>query len=149
MVILSDGEALSYGQCILATGASPKPLPVPGAEESGVRYLRSRRQARALREAAAAARSAVVIGSGFIGCEAAASLARQGLAVTLVSMEDAPQAARLGGAASRILQAWLEGDGVSLRLGAEVEAIEGGRFRLADGSQRRRRLAAGRRGRAA
>ena len=133
-VILSDGEALGYGQCILATGASPKPLPVPGADGPGVRYLRSRHQARELREAAAAARSAVVIGSGFIGCEAAASLARRGLAVTLVSMEDAPQAARLGDAASRILQAWLEDDGVSLRLGAGVEAIEGGQVRLADGT---------------
>ena len=98
-VILSDGETLRYGQCILATGASPKPLPVPGAEGAGVRYLRSRHQARELREAAAAARSAVLIGSGFIGCEAAASLSRRGLAVTLVSMEDGPQAARLGEAA--------------------------------------------------
>ena len=46
-------------------------------------------------------------------------------------MEDGPQAARLGELASQILQAWLEDDGVSLRLGAEVEAIEGGRVRLA------------------
>ena len=131
VVTLSDGEALGYGQCILATGASPKSLPVPGAEGADVRYLRSRRQARELRGAAAAARSAVVVGSGFIGCEAAASLARRGLAVTLVSMEDAPQAARLGDAAGQVLRAWLEDDGVSLRLGAEVEAIEGGRVRLA------------------
>ncbi len=131
VVALSGDETLGYGWCILATGASPKPLPVPGAESSGVFYLRSRRQARQLREAAAAARSAVVVGSGFIGCEAAASLARRGLAVTLVSMEDGPQAARLGEAASQVLRAWLEDDGVSLRLGAQVEAIEGGRVRLA------------------
>jgi NADPH-dependent 2,4-dienoyl-CoA reductase/sulfur reductase-like enzyme len=131
VVTLCDGETLSYGWCILATGAGPKPLPVPGAEGSAVRYLRSRRQARELREAAAAARSAVVVGSGFIGCEAAASLARRGLAVTLVSMEDGPQAARLGEAVSGVLRAWLEDDGVSLRLGAQVEAIEAGRVRLA------------------
>jgi 3-phenylpropionate/trans-cinnamate dioxygenase ferredoxin reductase subunit len=117
----------------LATGALPKPLPVPGAGP-GVRYLRSRQQARELREAAAAARSAVVTGPGFIGCEAAASLARRGLAVTLVSMEDGPQAVRLGEASSRILQGWLKDDDVSLRLGTEVEAIEDGRIRLADGS---------------
>ena len=131
VVTLGDGETLSYGRCILATGASPKPLPVPGAEGSGVRYLRSRRQARELREAAAASRSAVVVGSGFIGCEAAASLARRGLAVTLVSMEEGPQAARLGDAASKVLRAWLEDEGVSLRLGVQVEAIEDGRVRLA------------------
>ena len=131
VVVLSDGQTLSYGSCILATGASPKPLPVPGADGSGVYYLRSRHQARDLREAAATARSAVVVGSGFIGCEAAASLARRGLAVTLVSMEDGPQAARLGKAASQILRAWLADDGVSLRLGVKVESIEAGRVRLA------------------
>jgi 3-phenylpropionate/trans-cinnamate dioxygenase ferredoxin reductase component len=130
-VTLSDGRTLSYGWCLLATGASPKPLPVPGGEGSGVRYLRSRQQAAQLRAAAAAARSAVVVGSGFIGCEAAASLARRGLAVTLVSMEDGPQAARLGDAASQLLREWLEEEGVSLRLGAQVEAIEDGRVRLA------------------
>jgi hypothetical protein len=48
-------------------------------------------------------------------------------------MEDGPQADRLGDAASGILQAWLEGDDVSLRPGATVEAIEDGRVRLADG----------------
>jgi 3-phenylpropionate/trans-cinnamate dioxygenase ferredoxin reductase component len=131
VVALSDGDILSYSRCILATGASPKPLPVTGAEGSDVRYLRSRRQARELRDAAAAARSAVVVGSGFIGCEAAAALGRRGLAVTLVSMEDSPQAARLGDAASQVLRGWLEDDGVSLRLGAQVQAIEGGRVRLA------------------
>ena len=131
VVTFGDGETLGYGWCILACGALPKPLPVPGAEDSGVRYLRSRRQASGLREAAAVARSAVVVGSGFIGCEAAASLARRGLAVTLVSREDGPQVARLGEAASGVLRAWLEDDGVSLRLGVEVEAIERGRVRLA------------------
>jgi NADPH-dependent 2,4-dienoyl-CoA reductase/sulfur reductase-like enzyme len=134
VVTLSGGETLSYGWCIWATGASPKPLPVPGAEGSGVRYLRSRRQAAELRDAAAAARSAVVVGSGFIGCEAAASLARRGLAVTLVSMEDGPQAARLGDAASQVLRGWLEDEGVSLRLGVKVEALEAGRVRLAGGN---------------
>jgi 3-phenylpropionate/trans-cinnamate dioxygenase ferredoxin reductase subunit len=131
ILILSDGDTLSYHSCVLATGAAPKPLPVPAAEGSGAYYLRSRQQARELREAAAAARSAVVVGSGFIGCEAAASLARRGLAVTLVSMEDGPQAARLGDAASQILRAWLADDGVSLRLGVKVESIEAGRVRLA------------------
>jgi len=131
VLTLAGGETLGYDWCLLATGAAPKPLPVPGAEGSSVYYLRSRQQAKRLRDAAAAARSAVVVGSGFIGCEAAASLARRGLAVTLVSMEDTPQAARLGEAAGQVLREWLEGEGVSLRLGAEVEAIEDGQVRLA------------------
>jgi 3-phenylpropionate/trans-cinnamate dioxygenase ferredoxin reductase component len=131
IVTLSDDETLGYGCCVLATGASPKPLPVSGADGPEVRYLRSRRQARELRDAAAVARSAVVIGSGFIGCEAAASLARRGAAVTLVSMEEGPQAARLGHAASQILRSWLEEEGISLLLGAKVDAIEDGRVLLA------------------
>jgi 3-phenylpropionate/trans-cinnamate dioxygenase ferredoxin reductase component len=132
-VTLEGGQSLSYGSCIIATGAAPKPLPVPGADRSAVRYLRSRRDARELRDAAASAHSAVVVGSGFIGCEAAASLARRGMAVTLVSAEELPQAARLGRAAGERLQAWLEDDGVVLRLGVEVGRIDDGhRVRLTD-----------------
>ena len=130
VLTLANGETIGYDWCVLATGASPKPLPVPGGDRPGIRYLRSRRQARELRATAAGARSAVVVGSGFIGCEAAASLARRGLDVTLVSMEDGPQAARLGDAASQVLRTWLEDEGVSLRLGVQVEAVENGRVRL-------------------
>jgi 3-phenylpropionate/trans-cinnamate dioxygenase ferredoxin reductase component len=126
-VTLDSGETLEYGSCVLATGAAPQPLGVPGDTGAGVRYLRSRRDARELRAVAAAAHSAVVVGSGFIGCEAAASLARRGLAVTLVSVEERPQEGRLGEAAGGRLQGWLEDEGVALRLGAEVERIENGR----------------------
>jgi 3-phenylpropionate/trans-cinnamate dioxygenase ferredoxin reductase component len=78
----------------------------------------------------------VVVGSGFIGCEAAASLARRGLAVTLVTVEDLPQGARLGDAVGGRLREWLEDDGVALRLGVEVEAIDAGRrVRLGGGSE--------------
>jgi 3-phenylpropionate/trans-cinnamate dioxygenase ferredoxin reductase subunit len=135
VITLIGGETLDYDHCILATGATPKPLPVPGGDGPAVYYLRSRGDARRLREAAAAARSAVVVGSGFIGCEAAASLARRGLTVTLVTMENLPQVARLGDAAGQRLRRWLEDDGVTLRLGAEIEAIEDSRrVRLTDGS---------------
>ena len=81
---LGGGETLDYDRLVIATGASPTPLPVPGAQAAHVLQLRSLVQGRALR-AAAETRSAVVIGSGFIGCEAAASLRRRGVAVTLVT----------------------------------------------------------------
>jgi 3-phenylpropionate/trans-cinnamate dioxygenase ferredoxin reductase component len=126
-VVLDSGEPLEYGSCILATGATPQPLGIPGDTGPGVRYLRSRRDAGELRAAAAAAHSAVVVGSGFIGCEAAASLARRGLAVALVTIEDCPQAARLGDAAGDRLKGWLEDEGIVLHLGVEVERIEEGR----------------------
>ena len=64
-----------YDACVLATGAEPALLPVPGATEEWVLLLRSLATARVLRDRAAAAKTAVVVGSGFIGCEAAASLA--------------------------------------------------------------------------
>jgi 3-phenylpropionate/trans-cinnamate dioxygenase ferredoxin reductase component len=135
IVTLSEGQNLAYTSCILATGASPTPLPVPGSGHPAVRYLRSQGHARELRQAAARARSALVIGSGFIGCEAAASLARRGLSVTMLTIEDVPQAARFGDDAGERLRAWLEEEGVQVRLGVQVEAIEEGhRIRLGAGT---------------
>jgi 3-phenylpropionate/trans-cinnamate dioxygenase ferredoxin reductase subunit len=101
---LADAGTITYRWCILATGAAPAPLPVPGADHPVIRLLRSRRDARSLRQAAGRAGSAIVVGSGFIGCEAAASLARRGLSVTMVTTEEAPQAGRLGTAAGERLR---------------------------------------------
>lgn len=135
LLTLSDGTELEYERCILATGANPASLPVPGAADRGVFYLRSQRDARQLRQAATSAHSVVVVGSGFIGCEAAASLARRGLGVTLVTMEDLPQGNRLGQVAGERLHGWLQEEGVILRLGVEVEQVQRGRLvRLSDGS---------------
>jgi len=72
-VQLDDGTTMGFTTCVLATGSSPVPLPIPGAEHPSVLYLRSRVQGELLRRRAEEARSAVVVGSGFIGCEAAAS----------------------------------------------------------------------------
>jgi NADPH-dependent 2,4-dienoyl-CoA reductase/sulfur reductase-like enzyme len=122
---LEGGETLAYRCCVLATGAAAAPLPVPGAGHPGIRLLRSRRDAAALRQAAGQARSAVVVGSGFIGCEAAASLAIRGLDVTVVTVEDLPQADRLGGAVGERLRDWLIADGVSIRPGVQVAGFDG------------------------
>jgi 3-phenylpropionate/trans-cinnamate dioxygenase ferredoxin reductase subunit len=134
-LVLSDGTDLEYGTCILATGASPKSLPVQGGDAAGLFYLRSRNDARRLRQAAASSHSAVVVGSGFIGCEAAASLARRGLAVILATKEQDPQADRLAKHAGRLLRGWLQDEGVTLRSGVEVTEIEDSRLvRLSDGT---------------
>jgi NADPH-dependent 2,4-dienoyl-CoA reductase/sulfur reductase-like enzyme len=125
---LADGTRIGYGQCVLATGATPAALPVPGADDPQVMTLRSLASARRLRAAAERARSAVVVGSGFIGCEAAASLARRGLDVTVVSTETLPQQARLGDEVGERIAGWLRAEGVTLIGGAEVSAIERARL---------------------
>ena len=83
----TDGSRYRYRKLLLATGAEPRRLPVEGADLPGVFTLRSVDDAAAIREAAAKARDAVVVGSGFIGMEVAASLTDLGLEVTLVTRD--------------------------------------------------------------
>lgn len=86
-VATSDGRQYRYRKLLLATGAVPRTLAVDGAGLDGVFSLRSLDDATAIRDRAAQARDAVVVGSGFIGMEAAASLTQLGLGVTLVSRD--------------------------------------------------------------
>ena len=137
-LLLGSGETLRYDACVLATGAEPSVLPVPGATEEWILLLRSLATARVLRDRAEAAHTAIVVGSGFIGCEAAASLAMRGVKVTLVSDEQIPHQQRLGEEAGRRIQAWLEALNIELLLGTGVDAfgeqtvVTGGREIRAD-----------------
>lgn len=126
-VATAQGEQMGYGRLVLATGSRPLPLPVPGGDHPDVALLRRIGDSERLAARAAAGRSAVVIGSGFIGCEAAASLALLGLDVTLVTTEELPQAARLGQEVGRRIAGWLRAGGVRLVTGSPVAAIEDGR----------------------
>lgn len=125
-VVTQSGLAVGFGRCVLATGCEPAVLPVPGADHPDVLRLRFLAQARILRGRAERAGSAIVIGSGFIGCEAAASLAARGVDVTVLSTEELPQLHRLGREVAERLAGWLTGAGVRLVGGAEVAAIEDG-----------------------
>ncbi len=133
-VRVQDGQELGYERLVVATGSHPEPL--PGVDpEAPVFVLRELADARTLVGAAEAAASAVVVGSGFIGCEGAASLARRAVRTTLVTPEPVPQAARLGTWVGGRIEQWLRDLGVELRTGVEVERVEeGGRVRLDDGS---------------
>jgi 3-phenylpropionate/trans-cinnamate dioxygenase ferredoxin reductase component len=122
-VTLSDGTTVRYDRLALATGSSPSRLPVPGADLPGLVYVRDRQSGEALRGIAASGRRVVVIGSGFVGCEAAASLARRGAGVVLVTDEALPHAARLGSDAGARIADWLRADGVELVLSDGVETI--------------------------
>jgi NADPH-dependent 2,4-dienoyl-CoA reductase/sulfur reductase-like enzyme len=120
-----------FDTLILACGAAPEPPPFPGGRRALL--LRSLADARALRDAAGTAGSAVVIGSGFIGCEAAASLAQRGIPTTLVAPEPLPQEKRLGGEAAARLRDLVAEAGARHVGGVSVQEITDAGVRLDSG----------------
>lgn len=124
------GETLAYAGLVLATGARPRPLAVPGAAAPNVHLLRTRADAEGLAADLQACRTqglpVVVVGGGFIGLEVAATARKLGLAVTVV--EAAPRL--LGRVLAPMLSDWFadlhRGHGVTLALGAGVSAVETG-----------------------
>lgn len=120
-----------YDRLILASGSAPVAPPIPGGQRALL--LRSLADAAALRDAAKTANSAVVIGSGFIGCEAAASLAMRGVAVTLVAPEPFPQEKRLGAEAAERLRDLVTTTGARHVGGVSVEEITEAGVRLDNG----------------
>ncbi|MDO9481799.1 MAG: FAD-dependent oxidoreductase [Hydrogenophaga sp.] len=142
-VILGDGSALPYTGLVLATGSTPRALPLPGGDAPGVLALRTRDDASAIADRLAVCiaehKPIVVIGGGFIGLEVAATERKKGLAVTV--LEAAPRL--LGRVLAPVLSDWYaelhRGHGVQLLLGAQVAAIEADAqgvtgVKLADGS---------------
>lgn len=133
-VRLADGTTLPYAKLILATGAEPRRLTVPGAELPHVRVLRSAADARALIAAAAEARHIVIAGSGFIAMEAAAALRDRKLDVTVVSPDHHPFARTLGTAVAEAIMAVHRERGTAFRLGATITRILADRVVLDDGT---------------
>jgi NADPH-dependent 2,4-dienoyl-CoA reductase/sulfur reductase-like enzyme len=129
--VTAGGVSYPFRSMVLACGSSPSPLTVDGG--GSALQLRSLADAERLRYAATNARSAVVIGAGFIGCEAAASLAMRGLAVTLVAPDRVPQAKRLGADAGQRIKRMLEEAGVDYAGGVSVESISDGAVHLDNG----------------
>ncbi|CAN5538545.1 FAD-dependent oxidoreductase [soil metagenome] len=123
---LKSGEEISYESCVLATGSRPIRIPVPGADDPEILLMRTINDSTRLTEKVDGRTRVAVVGSGFIGCEAAASLAMRGAEVSVVSMEEAPQKERLGGEVGERISAWLAEYGVDLRMNSVVEAIERG-----------------------
>jgi 3-phenylpropionate/trans-cinnamate dioxygenase ferredoxin reductase subunit len=123
-VHLEGGQRLAYDACVLATGSEPDRPPIEGAQDPGLHTIRTVDDALRLRAAASSGARAVVVGAGFIACEAAASLVRRGLDVVLVAPEERPQAERLGDRAGELITTLLCEAGVEVRLGAEIERIE-------------------------
>jgi len=142
-VILGDGSALPYTGLVLATGSTPRALPLPGGDAPGVLALRTRDDASAIAERMAVCiaehKPIVVIGGGFIGLEVAATARKKGAVVTV--LEAAPRL--LGRVLAPVLSDWYaelhRSHGVQLVLGAQVAGIEADAqgvtgVKLADGS---------------
>ena len=119
------GDRFGYGKLLLATGAWPRTLQIPGGDLEGVFTLRTVANSKAIRDAASSAERAVVVGAGFIGMEVAASLRQIGKEVSLVHLGrwlfDQLGVEQL----SDELAALYESKGVELVLGNEVEAFHG------------------------
>ncbi|MBN9510792.1 MAG: FAD-dependent oxidoreductase [Alphaproteobacteria bacterium] len=134
-VQLSDGSRLAYGALLLATGAEPIRLAVPGGEMPHVRVLRTLRDSEALIAAAGSARRAVVIGASFIGLEVAASLRARDIEVQVVAPEDRPLARIMGPAIGDMVRAIHEQHGVTFHLGATATAIDEAGVTLSTGAR--------------
>ena len=87
-VVTTAGDEIAYEILLLATGARPRTIDVPGAPLNGVFYLRSMDDSRNIRKHAESAKSAVVLGGGFIGMEVASVLAQKNIRTTMVVRED-------------------------------------------------------------
>ena len=120
----AGSETLSYDRVLLATGSTPRTLDVPGAKLDGVHTLRGWQDAQRIVEEAEGASRAVVVGSSFIGMEAAANLSARGLEVTVISHDEVPFEAVLGADVGRVLQRVHEEHGVTFHLGRGVRRIE-------------------------
>ena len=130
---LWDGTRIGYARCVLATGAAPRALPVPGG--TAVPTLRTLADARRLRATALETPGAAVtvIGGGLIGVEVASSLAALGLRPTLLVRGDRLWGGALGAAVSAWALERLASTGVEVRLEAEVVEVLDGRARTTDG----------------
>ena len=124
-VLLSTGEKIAYDRLLLATGAEPVRLSIPGAERSQVYTLRSLADSNAIIEAAKTSNRAVVIGASFIGLEVAASLRARKLEVHVVAPDKRPMERILGPEMGEFIRALHQQHGVIFHLETKPKAIDG------------------------
>ena len=124
-VSVDGGGRIAYSKLLLCTGASPRPLPLPGADLPGVRYLRLMGDSDALRAAITAPSRVVVIGAGWIGSEVAASARQMGAEVAIIAPGAVPLQRVLGQEVGGVYRDLHAEHGVDLHLSTQIEAIVG------------------------
>jgi NADPH-dependent 2,4-dienoyl-CoA reductase/sulfur reductase-like enzyme len=134
-VLIGSGERLAYDALLIATGAEPRQLPVPGFDRPNVFMLRSLADARAIVEASKGAASVALIGAGFIGMEAAAALRTRGLQVQVVAPEVVPLERVLGREVGGFITGLHQEQGVVFHLRSVAKDFDGKVLTLGDGTR--------------
>jgi 3-phenylpropionate/trans-cinnamate dioxygenase ferredoxin reductase component len=122
-VTLSDDTTVRYDKLLLATGSRPRWLTIPGADSTGVHYLRTYDDASNLNTALKEGSSLAIVGAGWIGLEVAASARQRGVDVTVVETAKVPLSAAVGDEVGKVFAQLHRDHGVDLRLETEVTEI--------------------------
>lgn len=136
-VTLSDGSRAGYDRLLIATGSTPVLPPIRGIHTAGVHTCWTLADARAIAQRAQRGARVLQMGAGFIGCIILEALAARGVQLTVVEMGDRMVPRMMGPTAGGMIRDWCEAQGVRVRTGTRVEAIEPHaplRVRLSDGS---------------
>jgi apoptosis-inducing factor 3 len=136
-VQLGNGKTYSFGALLLATGSDVKKLPIPGARDSDVFYVRTWSDARGLFKRIATAKQVVVVGGSFIGCEVASAIRSRGVDVHVVSRESEPFERSLGAEVGRFFRKLHESHGVIFHVSSSVARFDGNQAILNDGTKLR------------
>jgi NADPH-dependent 2,4-dienoyl-CoA reductase/sulfur reductase-like enzyme/nitrite reductase/ring-hydroxylating ferredoxin subunit len=133
-VVLENGKALDFGALLLATGAEPVRLPIEGATDSQIHYLRTFADSKAIIARAASAKHVVVIGASFIGLEVAASLRARGISVDVVAPERQPLERVMGAEVGAFIRKLHQSHGVIFHLEETVRRVDGRTVTLKSGA---------------
>jgi NADPH-dependent 2,4-dienoyl-CoA reductase/sulfur reductase-like enzyme/nitrite reductase/ring-hydroxylating ferredoxin subunit len=133
-ISLENVRTLEFGALLLATGADPVHLPIEGAIDSQLHYLRTFADSKAIIAKATSAKRVVVIGASFIGLEVAASLRARGILVDVVAPGSQPLEHVLGPEVGLFVRKLHEAHGVTFHLGQTVSRVNGRTVTLTDGT---------------
>jgi NADPH-dependent 2,4-dienoyl-CoA reductase/sulfur reductase-like enzyme len=133
-IVLQNGKALEFGALLLATGADPVRLPIEGATDSQLHYLRTFADSKAIIAKATSAKRVVVVGASFIGLEVAASLRTRGILVDVVAPASQPLERVMGAEVGLFIRKLHEAHGVTFHLGETVSRVKGRTVTLTSGT---------------